>query len=758
MSAKNDFFDALYLLAVVQSSLGKYDLALANYDRALAVRADSPEALYNRGLTLQELKRPDEALASYDRALAVRPDYAEALYNRGNTLRNLKRLDEALASYDRALTVRPDYAEALTNRGAVLHALKRPDEALASYDRTLAVRPDHAEALSNRGVILQELKRSDEALASYNRALAVQPDYAEALYNRGVILQELKRLDEALASYDRALAVRPDYAEALYNRGIALFQQKRFREALASCDRALAVRPDYAEALNNRGDILKELNRFDEALASYDRALSITPDDPKVLNNRGITLCGLKRYGDALASYDQALTINDNNSFTYYQRGRTLGYLNRNAEAIDALDKAIALKDIRILHAPISDAPRNPSAIILHEHMIADGQRGSPLLSKPYAELKYSVEYRSFATLDKIAKDWKLLTERAVEPNVFLEPAFVLPSIRASESNRRAILIWSEDSPRRLMGLFPVTIVLNHSSLPYPVLAIWGHSEALVGTPLVDRENPEGIIEAFLDNVAGSANLPKIIVLRHIVETGLFSTGLTRVISKCGDRFAMYGRHERAYLAPTDDRNSYLEHAIKAWKRSQLRRLRQRLRETGHVDVSTTTTSPAIESALDDYLALEASGWKGRAGTAIAAHPKLRGFVEASVAGLATEGKVRIDRLLVNNRAIAAAITLRKRNKAWYWKMSYDEAYRRFSPGVLLTLELTKSLLADSTLVSVDSLTIPGHPMIDHMWRERLAVAHCIVGVGPNAKEMFALGYRIEGFANSSPVSWTVPG
>jgi len=164
-----------------------------------------------------------------------------------------------------------------------------------------------------------------------------------------------------------------------------------------------------------------------------------------------------------------------------------------------------------------------------------------------------------------------------------------------------------------------------------------------------------------------------------------------------------------------------------------------------------------IGSALDDYLRLEASGWKGRAGTAIAARPQLRAFVEAAVACLAAKGKVRIDRLLVNNRAIAAAITLRSQNKAWYWKMSYDEAFRRFSPGVLLTLELTKLLLADSALISVDSSTKPDHPMLDHMWRERLAVGHCVVGIGPSVRELFALAWRIEGFANSGPVSWTVP-
>jgi tetratricopeptide (TPR) repeat protein len=309
INVKPDLFEALHLLAIVQSGLGKKDTALASYDRALTIRPDYAEALCNRGNALYELKRFEEALASYDRALTVRPDYAEALSNRGITLKRLQRLKEALASYDRALTVRPDYAEALSNRGITLKELQRLDEALASYDRALTIRPDYAEALCNRGGTLHELNRFQEALASYDRALALRPDFPEALSNRGNTLKELKRFEEALASYDRALTLRPDYTEALSNRGNTLKELKRFQEALASYDRALRLRPDYAEALSNRGITLKELKRFWEALASYDRALALRPDFPEALSNRGITLKELKRFEEALASYDRALAL-----------------------------------------------------------------------------------------------------------------------------------------------------------------------------------------------------------------------------------------------------------------------------------------------------------------------------------------------------------------------------------------------------------------------------------------------------------------
>jgi protein O-GlcNAc transferase len=336
--------DALHLLGVVQSRLGRSKEALASYDKALAIKPDYPEVLTNRGVALWDLKRFQDALASYDGALAIKPDFAWALYNRGVTLQDLKRLEDALASYDRALAINPGFAEALNGRGITLQELKRFEDALTSYDRALAIKSDFAWALYNRGNTLRELNRFADALASYDRALTIKPDYAEALNNRGVTLQDLKCFEDALASYDRALAIKTDFARALDNRGNALRELKRFADALASYDRALAIEPDYAQALSNRGNALRDLRRFEEALASYDRALAIRPEYAECLYNRGIALRDLKRCEDAVASYDRALTIKPDYAQALNSRGNALRDLNRFEDAFASYNRALAVE------------------------------------------------------------------------------------------------------------------------------------------------------------------------------------------------------------------------------------------------------------------------------------------------------------------------------------------------------------------------------------------------------------------------------
>jgi tetratricopeptide (TPR) repeat protein len=116
VAANPDFFDAVYLLTIVQARLGKNDAALVSFDRALALRPSYAKVHFNRGNALQALKRYEEALASYDRAVGLQPGYALAHFNRANALEDLGRHDEALASYDRAIDLRPDSAEAHLNQ------------------------------------------------------------------------------------------------------------------------------------------------------------------------------------------------------------------------------------------------------------------------------------------------------------------------------------------------------------------------------------------------------------------------------------------------------------------------------------------------------------------------------------------------------------------------------------------------------------------------------------------------------------------
>ena len=216
--------DALALVrqGLQQSQQQRFDAALANFDKAVALAPDFTEALISRGLVLAHLGRFDDALASYDRVLSLKPD-AEIFSNRGAALYRLGRFEEAAASYGSALALQPE-AETFTRLGAALYRLGRFDEALASYDKALALKPDYAEAFNSRGAALVKLARFDQALENIDQAIALNSGSAELCQGIGLGFHHLGRLDDALACYDRALALEPDRADTRYNRAVTLLR------------------------------------------------------------------------------------------------------------------------------------------------------------------------------------------------------------------------------------------------------------------------------------------------------------------------------------------------------------------------------------------------------------------------------------------------------------------------------------------------------------------------------------------------------
>ena len=233
--------------AAAQMRLGRFDAAVASYDRLIALQPHDTAALTNRGAALLRLARPADALVCFEAALALQPDLPEALCNRGNALLALGRDAEALASFDRTLALRPSLAQAAVSQAEALQRLDRPAEALASYDHAIAVAPRLVLAHYNRGNLLQTLDRPEAAIASFDAALALEPTHAAAACNRATSLRALGRLDAAFAGYDQAATLDPTMVQALVNRANLLAMHGQHQAALDSFAQARARFPDNAD-------------------------------------------------------------------------------------------------------------------------------------------------------------------------------------------------------------------------------------------------------------------------------------------------------------------------------------------------------------------------------------------------------------------------------------------------------------------------------------------------------------------------------
>jgi CelD/BcsL family acetyltransferase involved in cellulose biosynthesis len=371
---------------------------------------------------------------------------------------------------------------------------------------------------------------------------------------------------------------------------------------------------------------------------------------------------------------------------------------------------------------------------------IASARRA--VLADRYPVNSFSVEWRWLADLVALSDDWRDLAGRALEPNVFYEPAFALAAGAVFGRDIGAVLVWSGTAPRKLLGFFPARVVRRRYGLSLPLLEAWTHPYAPLGTPLVEREAAEPVISAWLTHLASDPALPGLVLLPLIGETGPFATALGAVLRRLQMPFADFARHSRPLLVPGDDRSAYLEQSISAHRHRELRRSLRRLADLGALLFTANTEPHAVVSDIEDFFALEAAGWKGDAGTAAADNDDVRSFMKIAIQALGAQGKVAINRILIDGRAIAAAITLKSGDGAWYWKTAYDETLARFAPGVLLSAALTEDLAENPAIARTDSCAGPGNPILDHLWRERLELCDRLIATRPAAP--FRIASRLE--------------
>ena len=359
-------------------------------------------------------------------------------------------------------------------------------------------------------------------------------------------------------------------------------------------------------------------------------------------------------------------------------------------------------------------------------------------------ESVFRVEWRPLAELAAVAADWRALADRALEPNVFYDSSFALPAAPVFGRDVGAGLVWSRGASPVLLGLFPARIERHRYGVPFPLLCGWTHPYAPLGTPLVDSRSADAVIGAWFDHVSRTPALPGRLLMPLLPTRGPLAEAFDSAIARLGGTSVAYASHQRALLAPRDNRAAYIDNAVGAKKLKELRRQLRRLGEGGTLTFETAREPSTINMALAQFLVLEASGWKGRAGTAVHHNADIRTFMGKAIPELAQNGNASVTRLVLNGEAIAALILLKSQDTIWAWKIAYDENVARASPGVQILVHATQALLDDPAIAQADSCATAGHPMIDHIWRERLDVADRLIRIGSDGRAAFAIACKLE--------------
>lgn len=319
-----------------------------------------------------------------------------------------------------------------------------------------------------------------------------------------------------------------------------------------------------------------------------------------------------------------------------------------------------------------------------------------------------------------MAAEWHRLAAGAVEANPFFDADFLLPAMRGF-APAGVKLLTVRNGEGTLLALAPVRT--HHLAVAVPTATVWAHDYGPVGAPLIDAESPEAAA-ALLRALTATG---RVAVFPYLPLGGEAASALVGAAIRARMPIGLASRHERAMIQQGEVEGD-IRRSLPTRRRKEFARQMRRLGELGAVTIETVSDTAQVRAGFEEFLALEARGWKGQGGTALASSDATRRFAVEIVSRLSAIDCCRISAIRVDDRAVAMLVTILSGATAFSWKIAFDEAFARFSPGAQLMLEAAEALLGEEGIERIDSLASADHPMIDHLWRGRRTMGTLVVG------------------------------
>jgi eukaryotic-like serine/threonine-protein kinase len=277
--------------------------ASENCKKALALNPRLADAQTCLGNVSFGTGKYEEAVALYQRALELDPDSEYALGQLADAYQKLNNLGSAEAAYKKAIALRPNYWGVYSGLGAFYAGQARYAEAADMYRKVVALAPDNYRGHSNLGGIYLLQGHYQEAISELNRSIELQPN-ALAYSNLGTAYFALRRFADAAESFQQAAKFDDRNWINWGNLGDALYwtlgrrqeAKKPYQTAILLASAKLEVNPRDANTLAGVACYYAMLDNKAQAEEILQRALEVAPGDPDVMFRAGIVY---NHFGDS---------------------------------------------------------------------------------------------------------------------------------------------------------------------------------------------------------------------------------------------------------------------------------------------------------------------------------------------------------------------------------------------------------------------------------------------------------------------------
>jgi CelD/BcsL family acetyltransferase involved in cellulose biosynthesis len=309
---------------------------------------------------------------------------------------------------------------------------------------------------------------------------------------------------------------------------------------------------------------------------------------------------------------------------------------------------------------------------------------------------------------------WRDLASRAAEPNPFFEPEFVEAAVTYLEPAGVSLLVVREGDD--WIGCLPVRPARLGGILS------WRHPYCFLGTPLVDRDRAEPALAALLEH-ACRAQRSGMLMLDQVADGPVLAAARDAAAGLDVD-VVFETAHERAALRRRDE-PTYTE-GMRAHRRRELQRMTRRLEEEleAPLEVEDRAGQPG---SVEKFLQIEASGWKGEAGTALGSARGHAAFFSEVCKGFAASGRLQLLALAAGGRTVAMKCNLAAGDELFCFKIGHDSDLRRYSPGVQLEKANVDVFHDQREERLMDSCADPANEMINRLWPDRRGVTSLVL-------------------------------
>lgn len=344
---------------------------------------------------------------------------------------------------------------------------------------------------------------------------------------------------------------------------------------------------------------------------------------------------------------------------------------------------------------------------------------------------------KCWAELEPYLDAWDRLAAAAVEPNVFYERWMLKPALDCYGRGEKFFFVLivadlppgSPHSPL-LCGFFPLVRRRCYKGLPVSTLALWCYVHCYLCTPLIHANYASECLAAFFTWLNTDRRGAALLECNWIPGEGVFHRLLVEYLAEQHQFSLLDETYSRALLAPRASAREYLDEVLSGERRRRLRRHEERLQELGNIEYVALASDGEVRAWLEEFLRLEAAGWKGQEGTALQCREDDRRFFVESMTGAFQRGQLMMMALHVNGRPIAMFCDLLAPPWSFVFKLTFAEDCGRFSPGALLELEKIRRLHERKEIRWVDSCNAPGPSLLKDLWAERRLIDTVVIASG----------------------------